>query len=211
VARQNAPDSNELLFLLALAATEATAFDADAAATVAAAWHEIEAMAAKLGELDHDTGWLVSAAALWQRQLSGPRPDVGGALRAATAEHGLAVPYARLSCLAAAAFIAAVQSDAVAGAICDDYLDAFCRPDWDHGADQDLAQIVVVLAACGRRADIARIMQLVPIRGAWLEVIAALAAGRDDEAVAALERMHCGGLAAMSPAALRGAPGAVTV
>ena len=191
--------------MLALAAIEAAVFDAESGASVDVAWREIEAVATKLGEIDHDAGWLVAAAQLWQAQLTGAQPDVSAAIRVATSRHGLSVPYARLTCLVAAAFIAALQGDATAHWICDDYLDAFCQPDWDHGTDHDVAQIAITLAAIGRRNEIARLTPLAPIRGAWLEVIEALASNRDDDAAERLERMHCDGLAAMLPAALRGA------
>ncbi|HEY3831212.1 MAG TPA: AAA family ATPase [Acidimicrobiia bacterium] len=201
-ARQNTPDGNELLFVLALAAIEAAVFDADGAASVGAAWREIEAIATRLGEVDHDAGWLMTGARLWHEQLTSARPDVSAALRSATAHHGLSVPYARLTCLAAAAFIGAVQGDPAAHWICDDYLDAFCQPDWDHGTDHDVAQIAIALAAIGRRDEIGRLTPLAPIRGAWLEVIEALASNRDEEARTYLERMRCDGLAAMLPAAV---------
>ncbi|HEY1739656.1 MAG TPA: hypothetical protein VGI86_13140, partial [Acidimicrobiia bacterium] len=201
-ARQNTPDSNELLFLLALAAIETAVFDADGAVVVDAAWREIEATAARLGEIDHDAGWLVAAAHLWQGQLTGAQPDVSAAIRNATSRHGLSVPYARLTCLTAAAFIGVMQGDTAAHRICDEYLDAFCQPDWDHGTDHDVAQIAIVLAAIGRRDEITRLTRLAPIRGGWLEVIEALASNRDEHARACLERMRCDGLAAMLPAAL---------
>jgi hypothetical protein len=197
-ARVNAVGSNDLLFLLGLAAYEAAVFDADGRVAVDALWSEMSVLLDAATAVDHATEWMVEGARRWQRELAGEPPLPASTLTDAGVD-GSAVPtYARLTVVAAAAIIAARHADAAADALADEYLHTWMDPAWDHATDYTQAQIAVVLAGCGRRADIARMVDLVAIDGPWRHLLVALAHGLDAEAVERAARMHCHGLARMA-------------